>query len=206
VSHTQTIVLLIRHAHTDAIGRWLAGRSCDVSLSQCGRAQAERLRDRLASVNLSAVYSSPLPRAIETAGPLARERGLRVDPLLELVEVDFGEWTGARFEDLAGDPRWIRFNLYRSMADVPGGERASEVQARIVRALDTGRARHPNQTIAFVSHADIIRSAVLHVAGAPLDFVHRFEIGPASITAVALNDQGATLLYVNDRDPLASSP
>src|SRR5690606_18884497 len=69
----QTIVLLIRHAHTDAVGEWLAGRSDDVPLNQVGRAQAERLRTRLTAVDVAAVYSSPMQRAIETAGPLARE-------------------------------------------------------------------------------------------------------------------------------------
>jgi broad specificity phosphatase PhoE len=204
VSHTTTTILLIRHAQTDAVGAWLAGRSTDLSLNQCGRAQAARLCDRLGRVNLSAVYSSPLPRAIETAAPLARDRGLRVEPMLELVEVEFGEWTGARFEDLAGDPRWTRFNQNRSMADVPGGERATEVQARIAHALELARERHPNQTLVFVSHADVIRYAVLHILGAPLDFVHRFEISPASITSVALHEHGATLLSVNERDPLTN--
>ena len=204
MSHTITTVLLIRHAQTDAVGAWHAGRAGELSLNQCGRAQAARLCERLGRVNLSAVYSSPLPRAVETAGPVARDRGLRVEPMLELVEVDFGEWTGARFEDLASDPRWTRFNQNRSTAEVPGGERATEVQARIARALDVARERHPNQTVAFVSHADVIRYAVLHIVGAPLDFVHRFEISPASITSVALHADGATLLYVNERDPLSN--
>jgi probable phosphoglycerate mutase len=85
------------------------------------------------------------------------------------------------------------------MASVPGGERAGDAQARIARAMDEAGARHPNQTIAFVTHADVIRLAVLHVAGAPIDFIGRFEISPASITAVSLHDDGATLLYINER-------
>ena len=192
-------ILLIRHATTDAIGRWLAGRSLGLGLNQCGRAQAERLRRRLSPLNLAAIYSSPLERAIETAEPIARDRGLRVEPLMELIEVDFGAWTGARFEALAQDPQWTRFNRQRSMAAVPGGERAADVQARIARAIDETAARHPNQTVVFVTHADIIRLAILHVAGAPLDFIHRFEIAPASITALDLYEDGTVLQFVNER-------
>jgi probable phosphoglycerate mutase len=195
----QTVVLLIRHAHTDAVGAWLAGRRDDVPLNQAGRAQAERLRTRLTSVDIGAVYSSPMQRAIETAGPLARERGLRILPNLDLTEIDFGEWTGARLDALDADPRWTRFNRLRSMAPVPRGERAIDVQARIVRALEDARIRHPNATVAFVTHCDVIRLAILHVAGAPIDFIHRFEIAPASITAVALGNGHPGLLYVNDR-------
>ena len=199
---TRTIVLLIRHAQTDAVGAWLAGQTMDVSLNQCGRAQAERLKDRLSTVDLAAIYSSPLQRAIETAGPLARDRALRIEPRMELAEVDFGEWSGETFDRLSDDPRWVRFNRVRSMADVPSGERAIDVQARIARALEDARAQHPNATVAFVTHADVIRLAVLHVAGAPVDFIHRFEISPASVTAAALYADGATLMYVNERDAL----
>jgi broad specificity phosphatase PhoE len=195
-----TTALLIRHAQTDAVGAWLAGRDAQVSLNQVGRAQAERLRTRLRLTDFSAIYSSPLDRAIQTAAPLARERGLRVEPMMELIEVDFGQWTGARFDALAADPAWQRFNRTRSFADVPGGERALTVQSRIVQALDALRLRHPNQTIALISHADVIRLAVLHSAGAPIDFIHRFEISTASITGLALHDDGATLLYVNRTD------
>lgn len=194
-----TTVLLIRHAHTDAVGQWLAGRTPGVGLNQCGRAQVERLRARLSAASISAVYSSPLDRAIETAAPLAHDRGLHVEPKMELMEVDFGAWTGQRFEQLAGDPEWVRFNAHRSAAAVPGGERATDVQARIVRALDDVRLRHRNQVVAFVTHADVIRLAILHLAGAPIDFIHRFDVGPASVTAVSLHEDGATLLYVNER-------
>jgi broad specificity phosphatase PhoE len=194
-----TVVLFIRHAQTDAVGEWIAGRRDDVSLNQVGRAQAERLRARLASTDMAAVYSSPMQRAIETAGPLAHERGLRIEPHLDLVEIDFGEWTGERFSALDSDPRWTRFNRLRSMAAIPRGERALDVQTRVVRALEDARTRHPNATVAFVTHCDVIRLAILHIAGAPIDFIHRFDIAPASITAVALGEDYATLLYVNDR-------
>lgn len=199
-TNSRTVVLLIRHAQTDAVGEWLAGRREDIPLNPVGRAQSERLRARLASTDLAAVYSSPMQRAIETAAPLARERGLRVVPHLDLMEIDFGDWTGERFDALDTDARWTRFNRVRSMATIPHGERAIDVQARIVRVLEEARLTHPNATVAFVTHADVVRLAVLHVVGAPIDLIHRFEITPASITGLALGDDHPTLLYVNERD------
>jgi broad specificity phosphatase PhoE len=172
----------------------------DIPLNQAGRAQSERLRTRLASTDLAAIYASPLQRAIETAGPLARERGLRILPSRDLTEIDFGDWSGRRFDGLQDDPRWMRFNRVRSMATIPNGERAVDVQARVLRALEAARLRHPNTNVAFVTHGDVIRLAVLLAAGAPIDFVHRFEISPASITGVSLGEDHATLLYVNERD------
>ena len=194
-----TTMLLIRHARTDAVDGWLAGREA-VPLNQVGRAQAERLRQRLRTVNIAAIYSSPLDRALETAAALAHDRDLMVEPRMELIEVDFGAWSGATFTRLAADPAWVRFNRQRGLADVPGGERAPEVQARVVRAIDELRTRHPNQTVALVSHADVIRLAVLFAAGSPVEFIHRFEISPASVTCLAVSEEGITLRYVNTTD------
>jgi broad specificity phosphatase PhoE len=191
-----TTMLLIRHAQTDAVDSGLSGRDA-VPLNQVGRAQAERLRRRLAAVNIAAVYSSPVDRALETAAGLAQERGLLVEPRLDLIEVNFGSWTGTSFDRLAQDPAWVRFNRQRGLADVPGGERAPEVQARVVRAIDELRIRHPNQTIALISHADVIRLAVLFAAGAPVDFIHRFAISPASVTCMEVSAHGIVLKYVN---------
>jgi broad specificity phosphatase PhoE len=194
-----TTMLLIRHARTDAVDGWVAGREA-VPLNQVGRAQAERLRHRLRAVNIAAVYSSPLDRALETAAGLAHERGLLVEPRLELIEVDFGAWSGVSFDRLAQDPAWVRFNRQRGLAEIPRGERAPAVQARIVGAVDELRIRHPNQTIALVSHADVIRLAVLFAAGTPIDFIHRFEISPASVTCLEVSERGITLKYVNATD------
>src|SRR5215203_1474854 len=77
-----TTMLLIRHARTDAVDSGLSGREA-VPLNQVGRAQADRLRHRLGRVNIAAVYSSPLDRALETAAGLAQERGLRVEPRVD---------------------------------------------------------------------------------------------------------------------------
>ena len=196
----ETTILLIRHGHTDAIGHRLVGRSPGVHLTDTGRAQAARLPDLLRSRTIARLFSSPLERARETAEPLARARELEVTIDDALTEVDFGAWTGMTFDELARLPEWARFNARRSVAEVPGGERPVDVQARIVSALDRLRAQHPGQTVAAVSHADVIRAAVLHYAGTSLDMVHRIEISPASVTGIALGGRAPRLLFVNHRE------
>jgi probable phosphoglycerate mutase len=158
------------------------------------------LPELLRSRPIARIYSSPLERARETAEPLARARELDVTIDDALTEVDFGSWTGMTFDELARLPEWVRFNARRSIAEVPAGERPVDVQARIVSALDRLRAQHQGQTVAVVSHADVIRAAVLHYAGASLDMVHRIEISPASVTGVALGGRAPRLLFVNHRE------
>ena len=72
-----------------------------------------------------------------------------------------------------------------------------DVQARIVRELESMRRRHPDQQVAIVSHGDIIRSAVAHYAGIPIDLVERIEISTASITMMTLDEQQPRVLTVN---------
>ncbi len=192
-----TTILLIRHGHTDAIGRRLVGRAPGVHLTDQGRAQAERLPALLRPLCIDHIVSSPLERALETADPLARARALTIAVDEGLTEVDFGAWTGMTFDDLSRLPEWQRFNAQRASADVPGGEAPVLLQTRIVAALERLRARHPGETIAAVSHADVIRAAVLSYAGASLDMVYRIEISPASITAVVFTAGGPRILYVN---------
>ncbi len=195
-----TTLLLVRHGDTDALGVRLSGRSPGVHLNAHGQAQAGRLPARLRGHAIAAVYAGPLERALETARPLADAHGLHVQEDAALTEVDFGEWTGRTFDELAAVPEWTWFNTHRSRAPVPDGETPLQVQARIVRALDALAARHRGDTIAVVSHADVIRAAVMLYAGAPLDFIHRFTIDPASITTILIGDAGPTLLSVNERD------
>jgi probable phosphoglycerate mutase len=119
---------------------------------------------------------------------------------MEPAQIDFGGWTGRRFEELEQEPAWHTFNTRRSTAPVPGGERALDVQTRIVSAIDRFRRQHPAETVVAISHADVIRSAVAHVAGVPLDAFQQFEISPASVTALQIGDERARLLYVNEPD------
>jgi broad specificity phosphatase PhoE len=193
----RSVILLVRHAETDAVGVRLTSRLPGVVLNARGVEQVAQVCGCLRAVPLAAIYSSPLERAVATASPIAASHGLDLRIVDELNEVKFGEWTGLTFEELSKIAGWRRFNEARGSADVPGGERASDVQRRIVAALDHLRRTHEGHVIAAVSHADVIRAAVLHVTRTPLDEWHRFEIGPASITCIAYDDGNPTLLAAN---------
>ena len=189
--------LLIRHAHHDWIGRGLAGRLPGVHLSAEGRQQAERLAGRLEGAGIGAVYSSPLERAMETAEPLAQRLGLKVCPSEALGEVRFGAWEGRLLAELEHDRLWRRYNELRSTTRPPGGELVLEIQARVISELERLHHEHADRTIAVVSHGDVIKAAVWHAAGAPLDLFHRLEIDLARVTALRWEPWGQRLLRVN---------
>jgi broad specificity phosphatase PhoE len=197
VTKLSTVVLLIRHGRTDAVGTRLVSRLPGVPLNAIGRAEVERLRTGLARERIDAVYASPLERTRETAAPLAADRATDVRPCDGLVEVEFGEWTGSTFSELDLRSDWRRFNEHRSRAIVPRGESAPDVQARVLACLRRLHDRHPGETIAAVSHADVIRAALLYYAGKSLDEWHQMDIAPASVSAVRLHADGGTILYIN---------
>jgi probable phosphoglycerate mutase len=193
-----TTVLLIRHALTAHVGSTISGRLPHVGLSGEGRRQAEALADRLASRPIRAIYSSSLERAMATAEPLARRLGLSAQVRSRLDELHFGEWTGKSFAALGCDPLWGRFNTFRSLTRIPGGELMLEVQARAVAELVDLRARHPEEAVAVVSHGDVIRAALAHYLGIHLDLIQRLEISPASVSVVTLEGGGVRVLSVNE--------
>jgi len=192
-----TTLLLIRHGHTDWIGKALAGHTPGVGLSDDGLQQAEKLAHRLRHLSIRAVYSSPLQRTLETAEPLARELGLDVQPRPRLIEVDFGAWTGKTMTELEADALWKRFNTLRSATRAPGGDLMLDVQSRMVDELEELRCRHAGETIALVSHQDAIKAALAHYAGIPLDLFHRFEISPASVSILRLAEWGPQIVTIN---------
>jgi probable phosphoglycerate mutase len=197
-----TTLLLVRHGHTDAAGKRLTGRAPGVHLNELGRRQAERLVERLDGVRIDAIVSSPLERCRETAAPLAKARGRAVEVGRAWIEVGYGEWTGRSISQLRRTKLWRRVMFAPSNVRFPGGESLLEVQGRAVDATLDIAARHPRGTVVVVSHADVIRLLVAHVAGMHADHLQRLSIDTASITAVSISDGFPRLLTVNDTDDL----
>lgn len=191
-----TVLLLIRHALCDPVGRSIAGRKPGIHLNPAGRSQAAALANRLAVLPISAIYSSPMERARETAEPVARRLGLKVQTEPGLDEIDFGEWTGRTLAELDVIPAWRAFNEERSTTRIPGGELIGEVLERALEAC--GRIsrthRNPGAVVALVSHGDVLRALIAHFAGISLDLMRRIELSPASLSVVSLGPYPRLLL------------
>jgi probable phosphomutase (TIGR03848 family) len=197
-----TVFYLIRHALHSLGGETIAGRTPGVHLSPDGQAQAAQLAERLAGVSLKAIYCSPLDRTRETAQPIAAKLGLPVQVCEELNELDFGDWSGQKLDDLRKLEKWRQFNSFRSGTRTPNGELMLETQARIICEMGRLRERHPDEYVALVSHGDVIKSAVAYCLGVHLDMFQRIEISPASVSVVAIADYGPWVLCVNNTSDL----
>jgi probable phosphoglycerate mutase len=176
-------VLLLRHGSTDVMTTHLCGRSPGISLNSAGRTQALALANRLEK--LSALITSPIQRASETAAIIASRFGIEPVVMDAFAEFHVGEWQGKTFDELRADPSWKLFNSQRGDREVraPGGESMYEVQQRTVASLKSVvAASDQDAVIGIVTHADVIRAALLWVACADLGHYDRFVIDPCSIT------------------------
>ncbi|HEX5326286.1 MAG TPA: histidine phosphatase family protein [Acetobacteraceae bacterium] len=193
----RTTFHLIRHASYGLLGQVLAGRSSGHSLNTVGLAEAERLADGLARRPIVAVISSPLERAQETAAPIATRLGIEVQIDPDLNEIDFGAWTGRRFDVLHAAPEWQAFNVLRSATPIPGGETMLAAQARAVAAILGWRARWPQHELVVVSHGDVVKALLAYFLGVPIDLFRRLEIAPASRSIVSLGSVDVRVNGVN---------
>jgi probable phosphoglycerate mutase len=162
----QTTIYLIRHgeAHCNVNpGGPTAGMRGDLGLTELGRRQAERLRDRLASGELAAdvLVSSTLPRARQTAEILAPALALPITFDDEVQEMRVGDADGMLWTEMQtryGVPNY-RKTPYRPLA--PGGENWGQFVLRVGTALDRIAREHEGETVVVVTHGGFIDAAFL---------------------------------------------
>jgi probable phosphoglycerate mutase len=188
----------VRHGQTPTTGSTLPGRAKGLHLADKGREQAEAVAARLGELaRVDAIYASPLERTRETAAPIAKARGLKVQIDRGLLECDFGEWTGRKLKDLMKLPEWRTVQRYPSGFRFPAGESFTEMQTRMTGAIAGLVERHRGGVVIAVSHADPIKAAVADALGTHLDLFQRIVVSPCSVTAVAYGTGGPAVLTVN---------
>jgi broad specificity phosphatase PhoE len=186
------LLLLVRHGQTtfNLEGR-LPGQLPGIALTDEGRRQAQRAAVALSGLPLSAVISSPLERAQDTAQIIARGWALpiRLDP--RLMDTDVGTWSGQKLDDLGKtDPLWKSF-VERPDQPPPGVESFADVQGRSVAVVeeilaDTSLGRY----IVLVAHADVVKLILAHYTGLPSERARFLVVGNASISALAFPPEG----------------
>jgi len=201
----RTLLLLVRHGETPTTGKVLPGRAPGLYLSERGRVQAELVAERLDGLPVDAIYSSPLERARETAEPAAVRSALEVNEEPGLLECDFGDWTGAALAELAALPQWQAVQQSPSTFRFPNGESFTEMQARMVGALEVLRTAHSGGAVVCFSHADPIKAAVADALGTHLDLFQRIVISPGSVSVIShVEGQAPAVLMVNSTsEPLS---
>ena len=202
-----TTVLLVRHGLTATTGQLLTGWTPGVGLDERGRAQAKALGERLASVPLDAIVTSPLDRCRQTVEEIVAARGGRAgqpaDPVVEerVGECKYGDWTGQRLDELVKDPLWPVVQAHPSAVRFPGaaGETMLDMQHRAVSAVREWNERLGKAATYLVcSHGDVIKAIVADSLGLHLDQCQRIVADPCSLTVIRYTPLRPFLLRLND--------
>jgi probable phosphomutase (TIGR03848 family) len=191
-------LFLIRHAVTAQTGRILYGQTPGIDLDDRGLAQAEGLVDRFGSIRLTAIYSSPLERCVQTVEPLAAAQRLPVTAIPALIEMDAGTWTGRTLAQVRRTKPWTTVQQHPSAFRFPGGEAFVDAQARAVDAVERIARRHRRGRVAIATHGDIVRIVLAHFLGTPLDDFQRIVADTASVSVLVTDAHRGRVVLVND--------
>ena len=175
-----TRLILIRHGQTEwnLVGRYQG--QTDLPLNAYGRQQAEQIAQRLDGTQLAAIYASDLTRARKTAEVLAHAVGLPVQLDPRLREINQGEWEGMPFSEIQRRyPRELELRREDPLSFVtPGGESIRQVRERVLQAAEEIRRRHPNETVALVSHGVVLAILRAHYQHQPIE--RMWDLVPAN--------------------------
>lgn len=163
-----TTIVLIRHGQSVAnLNKVFAGHY-NVDLSELGHKQAMITAEEVAGrFPISAIYSSDLLRAYNTAVPLSRLTGIDIIPDKGLREIFAGEWEGKGFDELARDFAHD-YSVWKTDIGVSrctGGESARELGERIFSRIAEIAAENEGKTIAVATHAAAIRALMAACSG-----------------------------------------
>ncbi|MCX6398914.1 MAG: bifunctional RNase H/acid phosphatase [Propionibacteriales bacterium] len=193
-----TTIVLVRHGVTPhTTGRRFSGGlgGDNPSLSEEGRAQIAEAADWLTELreHVTAVVCSPVRRTRESAEIIAATLGLPIEEEPGFAEMEFGEWDGMSFTEVAEKDKAALDAWFADMATAPpGGESFLTVQARVLDALGRLLEKHAGGTVVLVSHVTPIKTLVAHAVDAPLESLFRMELSPAAVSVLSFYEDLAT--------------
>jgi len=193
-------IILIRHGETDWNKEQIFRGRIDVALNEVGLAQARAVRESLNDVQVSAVYSSPLSRAFETAKVLAENRNCEVEIEDDFIDINFGRWQGLSLKKVREEYKelyemWI---TKPQMVKFPEGESLKEVQKRSIKALEKVIKKHPQKTLAIVSHRVLNKVILCTILGLELSHFWYIKQDTCAINRFEYKDDRYYLTLLND--------
>jgi len=195
-----TSILLIRHGQTEwnRVERFRG--QFDIELNQNGFTQAKRTASWIIGHwQPTAVISSPLIRAIQTAEAIAKSCSLVVQANPGLTDIDYGDWQGLTPDEVK--EKWPNqasaWFGHPSQTDIPGGESLSQVQSRAIETISAISQEFENQVIVAVSHTVVIRLIILGLMGISLDHFWHIHQDPCGINLFEVQGKERKIVFLN---------
>ncbi len=193
------ILLFIRHGETDwnRSGRVMGDQS--IPLNRTGERQAHACAEVLSRTPITGIFTSPVLRAVQTAGILRRSQEVPIRTLPGLSEIGVGDWINRYWKDFVDDPARQNWYSQPDQARPSGGETLREIQHRAVAAVEHVIDGAQDMPYVFVSHGDVIRSILAHYLHLDLAIIRYVRIDHVSVSGLDLTGHAAQLLFLNHR-------
>ena len=193
-------IILARHGETAWNTAHIFRGRVDVPLSDIGLDQAERLGEYLSGDKIDVIYSSPLGRAVQTAGPIAHHQGLDVNTVANIIDIDYGEWQGLPsaevkekypelYQDWLDTPEQVR---------MPAGESLEDVRSRALPFLEDAVMRCGEGRIVLVSHRVVNKVLICALLRLDNSSFWNIKLDTAGVTRFDFDGDRVVLISHND--------
>ncbi len=195
-----TKIILVRHGQTAWNKEEIFRGRIDIDLDKTGIAQAKLLAQTLGDLQINAVYSSPLKRALNTATPIANYHQIEVSIDDHFIDINYGNWEGKSNEEVKETfkdlyQKWIKDpHLLR----IPDGETLEEVRIRAVIGLNQILDKHKGETITIVSHRVVNKMLICALLGLDNSCFWQIKQDTACFSIFNYENNNATLTLHNE--------
>ena len=197
------MIIFLRHGQAENnTKRILAGRTEGVPLTKTGVEQAERIAKYLKHMDISAIYSSPIERASNTAKIVADYNSLSYELDDRLIEIEMGKFTRMNYDDMFAKYGNIFLKFYENDPVIAEHEVETflEVQRRILDMVTHVVKKHKNENVILVTHMDPIKSMLSIVMDLKPKTLFELIIANASLTIIKEQENKFSLSAINAMD------
>ena len=194
------MIIFLRHGQAENnTKKILAGRTPGINLTEAGREQAEQAGQMLKSLNVSAIYSSPIDRAMQTASIVGKH--CDVEPISDerLIELDMGKFTMVPYNEIFEKHGNVFLKFYEGSLEIShnGVESFAEVQKRVFDMIDFVKNKHKDENVVLVTHMDPIKAIIGKVLSLQPEVLFQLIIANASLNIIKYDDQKYYLSSIN---------
>ena len=194
------MIIFLRHAQAENnTKKILAGRTPGINLTDDGKKQAEQAGKMLESLNVSAIYSSPIDRAVQTAEVASKHCNVEYKTDDRLIELDMGQFTLMPYQEIFKEHGNVFLKFYEGSSEVSenGVETFAEVKKRFNDMVDYVISKHKNENVVLVTHMDPIKAMIGQVLKLKPEVLFDLIIANASLSIIKNHDQNFYLTAIN---------
>ncbi len=197
-------IIFLRHGQAiNNTKRILAGRTPGVPLTEKGVDQAEKAAKFLEDMNISAIYSSPIERAKDTANIVGKHNSIDVRIDDRLIELDMGKFTGMPYDEIFSSHGNVFMKFYKGELEIAhnGVETFADVKKRVLGMVDHVIENHPDENVVLVTHMDPIKAMLSTIVSLSPENLFELIIANASLNIFREYERKLSISGINVMHP-----